>query len=149
MAKFCFSRRHQLTLFALAIAGGGIIGLLWGNFARETKHPGDALRSSDATGRWLRHVSQEADARFVTRSRLRLVEQALITYSLLHAEALPETLEELVRDKLLEADAIRDGWARPFVYTHDGASGSYAVRSLGTDGVPSEDDVPMIQERTP
>ncbi len=149
MAKFFSSRRHQLTLFALAIVGGGIVGLLWGNFAKEAKQPGDALRSSDATGRWLRHVSPEADARFITHARLRLVEQALITYSLLHAEALPETLEELVRDQLLEADAVRDGWARSFVYTHEGTSGSYAVRSLGTDGVPSEDDIPRQQERTP
>jgi hypothetical protein len=68
--------------------------------------------------------------------------QAIPTYALLNAGSLPPTLEALVTDGLLGKDMIRDGWDRPLVYTINTEEGTYTVRSLGSDGLPSEDDIP-------
>ncbi len=132
-----------ITVVLSAIVGCAI-GFYSGNLSRETKLPGEALKTEDATGRWRRHAEPMADlnAEILTNTRIRLVMQALPTYALLHAGHFPETLDVLVADDLLGKDVIRDGWGRPLVYTFNAETAQYAVRSLGADGVPSEDDVP-------
>lgn len=136
--------RRTLLTVTLAIAVGVTVGFLTGNLGRESKMPGEALRTDDATGHWRRHAEPTSDvnAETLTNTRIRLVMQALPTYALLNAGRLPETLDALVTSGLLGKDMIRDGWDRPLRYAHDAEQGIYSVRSLGPDGLPSEDDIP-------
>ena len=131
-------------MVTLAAVAGVAIGFAFGNLGREAKLPGEAIRTDDATGHWTRHAEPTADvnAEILTNTRIRLVMQALPTYALLNAGELPATLDALVSDGLLGKDAVRDGWDRPLIYTLDAEEGVFAVRSLGPDGVPSEDDIP-------
>ncbi len=131
-------------LVTVAAAVGIFIGFAFGNLAREAKQPGEAIRTDDATGHWERHAQPTADinAEILTNTRIRLIMQALPTYALLNAGRLPEDLDALVSSGLLGKDIVRDGWDRPFVYTLDDSGETYAVRSLGPDGVPSDDDIP-------
>ncbi len=136
--------RKVSLLVTLAAVAGVAIGFAFGNLGREAKLPGEAIRTDDATGHWTRHAEPTADvnAEILTNTRIRLVMQALPTYALLNAGELPATLDALVSDGLLGKDAVRDGWDRPLIYTLDAEEGVFAVRSLGPDGVPSEDDIP-------
>ena len=136
--------RKVSLLVTLAAVAGVAIGFAFGNLGREAKLPGEAIRTDDATGHWTRHAEPTADvnAEILTNTRIRLVMQALPTYALLNAGELPATLDALVSDGLLGKDAVRDGWNRPLIYTLDAEEGVFAVRSLGPDGVPSEDDIP-------
>lgn len=136
--------RKVSLLVTLAAVAGVAIGFLFGNLGRESKEPGEAIRTDDATGHWTRHAEPVADvnAEILTNTRIRLVMQALPTYALLNAGELPASLGELVSDGLLGKEAVRDGWDRPLVYTVDAERGVFTVRSLGADGVPSEDDIP-------
>lgn len=136
--------RKVSLLVTLAAAAGVAIGFAFGNLGREAKLPGEAIRTDDATGHWTRHAEPTADvnAEILTNTRIRLVMQALPTYALLNAGELPDTLGALVSDGLLGKDAVRDGWDRPLVYTLDATNGVFSVRSLGPDGLPSDDDIP-------
>ena len=138
------SDKATLVLVSIAIAIGMAIGFYSGYLGRETKQPGEAIRTSDATGHWKRHAEPASDinAEILTNTRIRLVMQAIPTYALLNAGSLPPTLKALVTDGLLGKDMIRDGWDRPLVYTINTEEGTYTVRSLGSDGLPSEDDIP-------
>ncbi len=132
-----------VTVVISAIIGCAV-GFLTGNLSREMKMPGEALRTEDATGRWIRHTENlvDVDAEILTNTRIRLVMQAIPTYALLHAGHLPESLDVLVADDLLGKEVIRDGWGRLLIYTFDDAASQYTVRSLGADGETSEDDIP-------
>lgn len=139
------SRRHsRILLVTLAILVGVTIGFFFGNWGGETKSPGEAIRTTDATGRWHRYtkISGEVNAEVLTNMRIRLIMQAVPTYALLHAGRVPETLDALVASGLLGKDIIRDGWDAPFVYTVDDEKQTFSVRSNGSDGVPSADDIP-------
>ena len=127
-----------------AILVGIAVGFLWGNLENEAKMPGEAIRSTDATGHWQRHVlpAEGIEEEMTTNARIRLVMQALPTYALLHAGKLPAALDALVADGLLGKDAVRDGWERPLLYVCDD-EGVYTVSSAGADGLPAtEDDIP-------
>lgn len=136
--------RRIAILVAVSAVVGTLVGFFTGNLSRETKMPGEALKTEDATGHWERHAesSVDLDAEVVTNTRIRLVMQAIPTYSLLHAGRYPESLADLISDDLLGAEVVRDGWGRPLVYTLDSERRRYTVSSLGADGVPSEDDIP-------
>lgn len=136
--------RRTLLTVTLAIAVGVTVGFLTGNLGRETKQPGEALRTDDATGHWRRHAEPAVDinAEILTNTRIRLVMQALPTYALLNAGRLPTSLDALVTSGLLGKDMVRDGWERPLCYTLDTERGIYSVRSLGPDGLISDDDIP-------
>lgn len=136
--------RRIAILVAVSAVVGVLIGFFTGNLSRETKMPGEALRTEDATGHWERHAepSVDLDAEVVTNTRIRLVMQAIPTYSLLNAGRYPKSLAELVSDDLLGPDVIRDGWGRPLIYALDPERREYTVSSLGADGVPSVDDIP-------
>lgn len=131
---------------------GLLIGLFWTNFSRNTQRPGDAIQTSDATGTWnLRATepqqseaakAEATQAERVTNANIRLIKQALLTYPLLHDNTLPATLGELVKEGLLGEKVVLDGWGNPFQYTFDPEKVTFSVRSLGPDGVPSEDDIP-------
>ncbi|MEG1479718.1 MAG: type II secretion system protein GspG [Kiritimatiellia bacterium] len=137
--------RKTVIIVTIAIAIGMAIGFGSGNLCRETKMPGEAICTDDATGHWQRHAEPVSDinAEILTNTHIRLVMQALPTYALLHAGALPESLEALVTSGLLGKDIIRDGWERPFIYTRDAQRSIYSIRSLGADGLPSADDIPL------
>ena len=115
------------ALMVAAALVGVAIGFLWGNLGRETRLPGDALRTDDATGPFNVPAAPA---------------QAVQHYTLLNAGAPPPTLETLVEADLLGRELLRDGWDRPFQYAVDPKTGAYAVRSLGPDGKPSDDDLP-------
>lgn len=136
--------RRTLLTVTLAIVVGVTVGFFTGHLGRESKMPGEALRTDDATGHWRRHAEPASDvnAEMLTNTRIRLIMQALPTYALLNAGRLPESLEALVTSGLLGKDVIRDGWDRPLNYTHNAETGVYSVRSFGPDGLPSEDDIP-------
>lgn len=139
------SRHHsRILLVTLASLVGVTIGFFFGNWGGETKSPGEAIRTTDATGRWHRYtkVSGEVNAEVLTNMRIRLIMQAVPTYALLHAGRVPETLDALVASGLLGKDIIRDGWDTPFVYTVDEEKQTFSVRSNGSDGIPSADDIP-------
>lgn len=138
------SDKATLVLVSIAIAIGVAIGFYSGYLGRETKQPGEAIRTSDATGHWKRHAepASNINAEILTNTRIRLVMQAIPTYALLNAGSLPTTLDDLVTDGLLGKDMIRDGWDRPLRYTTDAEKTTYTVRSLGSDGCPSDDDIP-------
>ena len=138
------SDKATLVLVSIAIAIGVAIGFYSGYLGRETKQPGEAIRTSDATGHWKRHAepASNINAEILTNTRIRLVMQAIPTYALLNAGSLPTTLDDLVTDGLLGKDMIRDGWDRPLRYTTDAKKATYTVRSLGSDGCPSDDDIP-------
>ncbi|MBQ9693360.1 MAG: type II secretion system protein GspG [Kiritimatiellae bacterium] len=140
------SDKANVILVSVAIAIGVAIGFYSGYLGRETKRPGEAIRTSDATGHWKRHAEPAADinAEILTNTRIRLIMQAIPTFALLNAGALPESLDALISDGLLGKDVIRDGWDRPLIYTADHEQGTYAVRSLGPDGVASDDDIPTL-----
>ena len=127
-----------------AVIAGVVVGFFFGNLADETKMPGEAVRTTDATGHWVRYTEHAPDvnAEIITNTRIRLVMQAIPTYALLNAGRLPETPHALVTSGLLGAETVLDGWGRPFELTVDAAGERYSVRSLGPDGVPSEDDIP-------
>lgn len=136
--------KANAILVSVAIAIGVAIGFYSGYLGRETKQPGEAIRTSDATGHWKRHAEPAADidAEILTNTRIRLIMQAIPTSALLNAGVLPQSLDTLVTEGLLGADVIRDGWGRPLVYTIDSEQNTYSVHSLGADGVRSEDDIP-------
>lgn len=139
------SRRHsRILLVTLASLVGVTIGFFFGNWGGETKSPGEAIRTTDATGNWHRYtqISGEVDAEVLTNMRIRLIMQAVPTYALLHAGRVPGSLDALVASGLLGKDMIRDGWNAPFIYTIDEANKTFAIRSNGSDGVPSDDDIP-------
>jgi hypothetical protein len=138
------AKKINLTIVSIAITIGMAIGFYTGYLGRETKQPGEAIRTSDATGRWKRHAETavDIDAEVVTNTRIRLVMQAIPTSALLNAGILPTALTKLVEEGLIGQEIIRDGWSRPFVYEVDPTTGTYAVRSLGADGVESDDDIP-------
>ncbi len=133
------------ALMVAAALVGVAIGFLWGNLGRETRLPGDALRTDDATGPFnvpAAPAQADAVAAKITGGRLGLLTQAVQHYTLLNAGAPPPTLETLVEADLLGRELLRDGWDRPFQYAVDPKTGAYAVRSLGPDGKPSDDDLP-------
>lgn len=136
--------KANVILISIAIAIGMAIGFYSGYLGREAKQPGEAIRTSDATGHWKRHSepASNINAEILTNTRIRLVMQAIPTSALLNAGALPPSLDALVSEGLIGKDIIRDGWDRPLVYTVDHERGSYAIYSLGADGVRSDDDIP-------
>ncbi len=136
--------KANVILVSVAIAVGMAIGFYSGYLGKETKQPGEAIRTSDATGHWKRHSEPASDinAEILTNTRIRLVMQAIPTSALLNAGVLPESLDTLVADGLIGKDIVRDGWDRPLVYEVDHERGTYTIRSLGSDGVSSEDDIP-------
>lgn len=138
------AEKANVILVSVAIAIGVAIGFYSGYLARETKQPGEAIRTSDATGHWKRHTEPAADinAEILTNTRIRLIMQAIPTSALLNAGELPQSLDALISEGLLGKEVIRDGWGRPLAYTIDTESGVYSVRSLGADGIPSQDDIP-------
>lgn len=138
--------KANLLFVSIAIAIGIAIGFYSGYLGRETKQPGEAIRTADATGHWKRHSEPAADidAEILTNTRIRLVMQAIPTFALLNAGMLPPSLDALIADGLLGKDVIRDGWDRSLIYTADHEKGSYTVRSLGADGKPSDDDIPTL-----
>lgn len=132
---------------------GLLIGLFWTNFSRNQQRPGDAIQTSDATGTWSLQSAkrQQAEAAAqeeleqatrITNANIRLVKQALLTYPLLHNNLLPQSLKVLVDEGLLGDKVVLDGWGNPFVYQFDPDNVTFSVRSLGPDGIPSEDDIP-------
>lgn len=140
------ARQKRILLVTSAIVVGVTIGFFFGNWGGETKSPGEAIRTDDATGNWHRYtkISGEVNAEILTNMRIRLIMQAVPTYALLHAGKVPATLDELVEAGLLGKDIIRDGWNAPFVYTLDEEKKTFSIRSNGSDGVPSEDDIPLV-----
>ena len=134
--------RRTLAWVSAAILVGVVLGGWFGNLGREAKQPGEAIRTTDASGHWAHHAEPNVDAEILTNTRIRLVMQALPTYALLHAGRLPDSLEALVSSGLLGSEVIRDGWARQLLYRVDHETGHYSVRSLGADGVASADDIP-------
>ena len=136
--------KANIIVLSIAIAIGMAIGFYSGYLGKETKQPGAAIRTSDATGHWKRHAEPASDinAEMRTNTHIRLLMQAIPTSALFNAGILPETLDALVTEGLIGQEIIRDGWERPFVYEVDHEHGTYAVRSLGADGIPSEDDIP-------
>jgi hypothetical protein len=134
----------NVIVVSIAILIGMAIGFYSGYLGKETKRPGEAIQTSDATGHWKRHTEPTTDvnAEILTNTRIRLVMQAIPTSALLNAGSLPNSLETLVTEGFIGKDIIRDGWDRPLIYEVDHDLGLYAIRSLGADGIPSEDDIP-------
>ncbi len=136
--------RATLWTLIVAILGGIAIGFYTGNFARETKMPGEALRTEDATGFLPLVTEEDVDpaAAKVTNARIRQVMAALEEYALLNGNTLPANLELLVTTQQLQAETIIDGWKRPLQYSFDAEKRIYKVSSLGADGEVSSDDIP-------
>lgn len=75
----------------------------------------------------------------VNQDRMRVLGTALNDYQV-DKGALPETLEELMSEGPFYIRAIpKDPWGRSYVYRRDGES--FTLKSLGKDGVESEDDI--------
>ena len=138
------AKQINVTVVSIAITIGMAIGFYAGYLGRETKQPGEAIRTSDATGRWKRHAEPavDIDAEVLTNTRIRLVMQAIPTSALLNAGVLPKSLATLVEEGFIGQEIIRDGWSRPLIYEIDTTKNTYSVRSLGADGVESDDDIP-------
>lgn len=138
------SHKGNILFVSIAIAIGMAIGFYSGYLGKEAKQPGEAIRTSDATGHWMAYPNAYTtlNAEVLTKTRIHLVSQALTMSALVNGGKLPQTLETLVAEGLLGTEAIRDGWGRPLVYTVDEEKNTYKVGSLGEDGIPSEDDLP-------
>ncbi len=138
-----FDRMTRWTII-VAILGGIAMGFFTGDFAREAKMPGEALRTEEASGilPLLTDETVDPDATKITNVRIRQVMAALEEYALLNGNTLPTTLEVLVSTQQLKAETIIDGWGRPLQYTFDPVKRIYTISSLGADGKVSKDDIP-------
>lgn len=87
-----------------------------------------------------------------TELGLRVLQKWVEAYRVKNAR-LPDSLEAIVPPDqadpnfLPHARFYRDGWNRAFLYTHSGQS--YELRSLGSDGMRSADDVVVTSGQNP
>jgi len=79
-----------------------------------------------------------------TQVRMRLIMTAIMDCET-DKGTLPEKLEELIANRYLsEGGVLKDAWGRDFIYQKSG--GSFTLRSLGKDGIESQDDI-VSEER--